>query len=453
MLKELKLNSLPSLVSLFCLFLASSYGYDYTILALFVFFLGYFLLKLTTEVSITYLMSILAIFQWLVGSVVYYSDLNPGMTFQISIMQVKYETYFQYAFPGTIAFVLGLNLFKIRESFLSDLKIKISQNIAQFVNKAKIMIIVGFTFEIFLSLVPIFLRSYVGYIVYLKYVGLGILLLNYIQHRDKKALFYLLVAIPVILLGVLKSLMFGEFVFITALIILVLAPFLRISLLKRLLFTITLGSLVIIIQLVKGPSRAYKEKHKEATAFELIENIRNSNLISVTSLRSEWFLAYSISRFNQGSIVSWVMSRVPKKLPFENGSTVVAAAVGSFVPRIVWPSKPEVGAAMYMKYTGLEVKGTSFGISQLGEAYVNFGVKGGIAFMFFLGLLFNLFLNLSLKKSQSHLVFYWLIPVIFLHGIKVETDLTRTVGYIIRFMIVMGIFNWLLKKFFSKSIY
>lgn len=69
-------------------------------------------------------MSLLAIFQWLVGSLVYYSDLNPGMTFKITIMQVNYDTYFEYAFPGTLAFVLGLNLLKIKNDFFGNLKFK-----------------------------------------------------------------------------------------------------------------------------------------------------------------------------------------------------------------------------------------------------------------------------------------------------------------------------------------
>jgi flagellar biogenesis protein FliO len=73
--------------------------------------------------------------------------------------------------------------------------------------------------------------------------------------------------------------------------------------------------------------------------------------------------------------------------------------------------------------------------------------------MFILGLVFNLILNLSLRKSNVHNVFYWLIPVIFLHGLSAETDLTRTYGFMIRFLIVMAVFNWILKKFFSKSIY
>lgn len=398
-------------------------------------------------------MSLLAIFQWLVGSLVYYSDLNPGMTFQITIMQVNYNTYFQYAFPGTLAFVLGLNLLKLKSDFFGNLKSSILNNIGEHINRAKVFIVIGFLVEIFSSGVPIFLRSYFDYLTYLKYVGLGILVLNYIKYKDKKALIYILIALPLIILSVLKSLMFGDLVFSFALLFIVIVPFLKVSLIKRFTIVFLLGTLVIGIQLIKGPARAYMRKNENASVQVLVQHLRASDVISKENLLSEGFLSYSIARFNQGAVVSWVMNRVPKKIPYENGNTIASALVGSFIPRIVWPSKPIMGAEMYKKYTGLPALGASFGISQLGEAYVNFGVKGGIVCMFILGLIFNLILNLSLKKSNVNHVFYWLIPLIFLHGLSAETDLTRTYGFMIRFLIVMAVFNWILKKFFSRSIY
>jgi hypothetical protein len=121
---NLQLNIAPTILTLVCIWLGSKYGYEFAISVIFIFFAIYFLIKLTREINITYLMSLLAIFQWLVGSLVYYSDLNPGMTFKITIMQVNYDTYFEYAFPGTLAFVLGLNLLKIKNDFFGNLKFK-----------------------------------------------------------------------------------------------------------------------------------------------------------------------------------------------------------------------------------------------------------------------------------------------------------------------------------------
>jgi hypothetical protein len=160
--------------------------------------------------------------------------------------------------------------------------------------------------------------------------------------------------------------MFGDLVFSFALLFIVLVPFLRVSLIKRFTVVFLLGTLVIGIQLIKGPARAYMRKNENASVQVLVQHLRASNVISKKNLLSEGFLSYSIARFNEGAVVSWVMNRVPKKIPYENGNTIASALVGSFIPRIVWPSKPSMGTEMYKKYTGLPALGASFGISQLG---------------------------------------------------------------------------------------
>ncbi len=409
---------------------------------------------MTKEISITYLMASLAVLQWLVGPVVYFSDLNPGMVIEISKMQVGYEEYFAFAFPATVSFCIGLCLFKVSDLKLQITIDKIKQKLPQLSLLARNLIIIAFLADILLPLVPVAIRQYVTFIGYLKYMGLALLFLNAFFNRSRKSLIYVCLSGFLIILMTIKSLMFGDFVFAIALISLIVLPFIKTRFIYRISSIVLLTLTIIVIQLVKPISRAYYWEAKGETSMTgLVHKIKNNKILSVDNLKSEGFMGYSIARFNQGSVVSWTMSRVPRNVPFENGKTIISSTLGSFIPRLVWPSKPVAGKAMYQKYTGLDLKSSSYGISQLGEAYVNFGSKGSILFMFILGLVFNQIQNRIVIKSDLKLALLFILPIIFLHGIKVETDITRSLGFIIRFLIFLGILNWGLTTFTSKRIF
>ncbi|MBO6517679.1 MAG: O-antigen polysaccharide polymerase Wzy [Bacteroidia bacterium] len=408
---------------------------------------------MTKEVSIMYLMSALAILQWLVGPVVYFSDLNPGMTFEITKMQVGYEEYFDFALPATISFCIGLCLFKVSDHRLDSLINRIKENLPALAPWAKRLIVFAFIADTLVPFTPGAIRQYVLFLGYLKYLGFCVLLLTAIYYKSRSAYLYLGLSILLILISTVKALMFGELVFAIALIALIVLPFIKTRLIYRLSAIFLLTTLVVGIQLIKPMSRAYMWDSRGDTSFVgLYRVIKSSNILSLKNVKSEGFVGYSIARFNQGSVVSWTMSRVPKKVPFENGKTVVSSSLGSFIPRLVWPNKPVAGKAMYEKYTGLKLVGASYGISQLGEAYVNFGVKGGIIFMFFLGLVFNLIQNRIVLNSEMKLSLLFILPILFLHGIKVETDITRSLGFIIRFLIFIGIINMFLKALTAKTL-
>jgi hypothetical protein len=93
-------------------------------------------------------------------------------------------------------------------------------------------------------------------------------------------------------------------------------------------------------------------------------------------------------RLNQdalvGAAVTYLASR-PRE--FAQGTTFVQALV-ALVPRAIWPDKPVVGGSgdLVTTYTGIRfAEGTSVGIGQVMEAYVNFGRDGVVILFFILG--------------------------------------------------------------------
>ncbi|HWN11866.1 MAG TPA: O-antigen polysaccharide polymerase Wzy [Pyrinomonadaceae bacterium] len=90
--------------------------------------------------------------------------------------------------------------------------------------------------------------------------------------------------------------------------------------------------------------------------------------------------------------VAYIYSMTPSVVPYQYGKTYSFFLV-SFIPRIIWPDKPTAGSAngfyavTYGVTTEEGAKTTTFGVSILGEAFMNFGWPGVILIMLVQGIL------------------------------------------------------------------
>jgi hypothetical protein len=84
-------------------------------------------------------------------------------------------------------------------------------------------------------------------------------------------------------------------------------------------------------------------------------------------------------RLNQNYLVGVAIHSINGgDVPYARGATIWSAATG-FVPRIFWPEKPvQAGSGSIVSdYTGLRFgPGTSVGVGQVMESYINFGAAG-----------------------------------------------------------------------------
>ena len=103
--------------------------------------------------------------------------------------------------------------------------------------------------------------------------------------------------------------------------------------------------------------------------------------------------------------VAHIHSMTPSVIPYQYGETYSFFVVAA-IPRIVWPDKPTVGSAnnFYALNYGISteegVKQTTFGVSLLGEAFINFGWPGVVFIMMFQGVILSL-LQYSFGESRS----------------------------------------------------
>jgi hypothetical protein len=125
------------------------------------------------------------------------------------------------------------------------------------------------------------------------------------------------------------------------------------------------------------------------------------------------------------------------------------AMAASIVPRFLWPDKPEAGGKANLKrFWGFNLVGFSTNIGTLGEAYANFDRIGGIVYLFFYGLIFNLGLSLILKRSERRPTLILWLPFLFFTAIAVETDLLTTMGALVK----SAIFAWIVFAFFNRAL-
>jgi hypothetical protein len=112
-------------------------------------------------------------------------------------------------------------------------------------------------------------------------------------------------------------------------------------------------------------------------------------------------LARLAHRFDGLGRSSVIIRETPDRVPFQGGWTIAQIPI-AYIPRILWPGKPEVGIGQWITDTygaGAHIR-SSTGPSWIGEFYLNFGVPGVVAGMFVMGMLLRV-LQEGLLRSAT----------------------------------------------------
>lgn len=98
-------------------------------------------------------------------------------------------------------------------------------------------------------------------------------------------------------------------------------------------------------------------------------------------------------RINQNSLTGAAIDYIDNgEANFARGETIFSAAI-NLIPRILWPNKPGFGGSgnIVTRYTGIKfAEGTSVGVTQVLEFYLNFGSLGVFIGFLFLGTIIRL---------------------------------------------------------------
>lgn len=128
--------------------------------------------------------------------------------------------------------------------------------------------------------------------------------------------------------------------------------------------------------------------------------------------------------------VAHIHSMTPSVVPYQYGQTYSYFAV-SLMPRVVWPDKPVAGSAnrFFGVNYGLQTeegsKTTTFGVSILGEAYINFGWAGVVLIMLLQGLVLGVLQHIfgESRSGPGGQAVFLAFFVFFLNGIGSSAEI------------------------------
>jgi hypothetical protein len=150
---------------------------------------------------------------------------------------------------------------------------------------------------------------------------------------------------------------------------------------------------------------------------------RRLDRLSTTFSQAELFDIYNQDhlalidiRLNQNYLVGAAIEYMAHdRVSFANGQTIWQSIL-ALVPRIIWPNKPfeAGGQGVVTRYTGIVfAEGTSVGVGQVMEFYINFGYMGIIVGFLVLGIIIGLldkFAVARLKEGDWQGFALWFLP-------------------------------------------
>jgi len=422
-------------------------------ICLFIYFLLDFLAGLGKRIVILDLSVVIAALTCLVLPVIFYHTYtitNPLAKLWGKFMPLPSDEYFSFAVPAVIAMAIGYRVPVMRLNYSRNPKRYIDNAKEYLADKPKlglILVCTGVVSGVVGIFMPAALKEVFFLAAHLTFVGVFYV----IYSPSKKKRNIIIFALALMLGQTIATGMFGEMVFMLA------CSVVLILLGKKMSFPLKVGvaTVAIFFLLVL---QAVKVDYRQRTWFEntgadpayfaelITEKTTNPSML-FDNPNKLFFVAV---RANQGWLVARTMNHVPSDYPFADGETIWESVAASFVPRILWPDKPEAGGKANLKrFWGVSISGFSMNIGPMGEAYANFGVDGGIIYMFFYGLFFNIMMSIILKKAEKRPSLVLWVPFLFFYAIGVETDLLTTMGSLIKGVMFTAIAFWIFRTRFN----
>jgi hypothetical protein len=148
----------------------------------------------------------------------------------------------------------------------------------------------------------------------------------------------------------------------------------------------------------------------------------------------------TLVRFNQGWIISRIMTHVPTEEPYAAGQTIADAAVFSIVPRFLFPDKA-TGASqdLFQQYTGVSLPpGTTMGLGIIGEMYANFSFWGGILATFLYGLMVGAVFCFFARRALRNPLWWAVGSIVLLPAVEPGINLEDISNHVVKGAIVLA---------------
>ncbi len=407
-----------------------------TIYILFFFFnvMFDFFTRLGKNIPIKQLTLVIAIVQWGVAPFLSYHYYTNS---EFYFMQIDEDQYMSFIFPAVIFLFLGLflPLFGKHSIDLTKAIEFFRVNKETMISRGKLLFIVGLISQIITPFLPKVLAFAIFLLGKLIFIGAFYLYASKVRYRY----LYLLVAfVPVIISAAQQSIfhdmfLWGGFLFI------IYALIDQIGTIKKLFVFSVAIFIFFFVQLIKGDYRAsiqLEQVNKDRS--DLLKEVATDKLNA--DIDDDYYQGL-VDRLNQGWIIARIMYVVPTYEPYADGETIVEAIKSAFVPRFLMPNKIVSGGYYFSRFTGIDLRETSMNLGLVGEAYANYGLSGGVFFMFLFGVFVNVVLSIVYFYGRKTPEIVLWIPFLFLYMIKAEDDFATMINQFTKALYIMfGLF-------------
>lgn len=402
-----------------------------------------FVQDLGKRIEVRDLVAFLAILQWVLGPVLAYNVLPYD---ELYYMAVDEATYMNYVVPGCFALTLGLYFPLVQDRLVAAEDI---EKVKEYVKENKWVGYLIAVAGIGAGMVGKYLPASLSFLFFLlsgmQFVGVYMILFS---ESKLKWIAFAGVMGMVIMASVLQG-MFGELVLWMMFALLVIAFVLKIPMPGKIAILGVGMLLVMLIQSTKQEYRMatwYAESDKSNS--EIYKEVMMSRLENPSMLFESGPLENTGARLNQGWIIARILNHMPQKYEFVKGETIETALYAGLLPRVLAPTKAKAGGrANFERFTGTELpESTSMDISLAGEGYANYGIYGGMVFLFIIGLFYNWIIIKVLAISKNHPTLILWLPIMFFQVIKAETDFATVFNHFTKAALVTFMVFWGMNK-------
>lgn len=396
-------------------------------------------------IPIRYLFGSFMSLQFLLGPSFAYNGLDKYAYFMYR-MRITEADYFGYAIPAVLAFIAGLHIAagNYKGEFVNE------KRIGDFVDSRPMLpyYFIGIGFSS--SIIGGFFSSELAFVFYLlgglKFVGVFMMIFGSRQLK----LSAIILVVSSIILSSLGEGMFHDLLTWLIMLATVYAIKIKPSVSYKLATLSIFTFIVLIIQLTKGEYRSALNSGEEGNVGTFQEVYEKSN--EKGGLFDFKRLAENNTRINQGFILTNVMYRVPNLVPYENGSEMSQIIQSAIMPRIIYKEKLRAGdKKIFTKYSGIQLRSnTSMALGSLSDAYINYGIEGGVFFMFLLGCFYSFVLNSFLKYNKHYPALILFAPLVFYYPIRPDCELQTILGHLLKACFLIWLIHIIWKSTFYK---
>lgn len=214
---------------------------------------------------------------------------------------------------------------------------------------------------------------------------------------------------------------------------------------------------LFVLQTVKG---TYREQLKSGSeggfdAFSSAVSKNNAQKGDKGGLFTLSNVAFSLTRANQGWILSSAMQTVERRQNFQGMNLVKKYAEAAFLPRALAPDKLEAGdTKIFNEFSGIRIlKGTSMGLGLFADGYISYGYFGALLFAFVFGLICALVFRLVEKWTAISPYFAFFAFLILNYAVRADCETQTWMGHIVKGVVVFSIAMYFARRYFEKKAY